>query len=113
MANLDAVKIKKGKVGANKLNNDRRVSAIIVGSPVIPTLAFKETVTLFGLYDAELKGITADFDKTNNVNVYRHVREFYRMAGEGIPLNIMVVAQTETMQSIVQDANGDMIKRLN
>lgn len=96
MANLDAVKTNKGMIGANKLNNDRRVSAIIVGSPAIPNLAFKETVTLYGLYDAELNGITPAFDLANNVNVYRHVREFYRMAGEGVPLNFMAVAQTES-----------------
>lgn len=112
MANLDAVKIKKGKVGANRLDNDRRVSAIIVGTPPIPTLAFKETVTFYGLYDAEQNGITAVFDLDNNVNVYRHVREFYRMAGEGVPLNFMAVAQTETLQTIAQDAAGDKLKRL-
>lgn len=112
MSNLDAVKIKKGKVGANRLDNDRRVSAIIVGSPVIPALAFKKTVTFYGLYDAEQNGITADFDKANNVNVYRHVREFYRMAGEGIPLNFMAVSQTETLKTIAQDTAGDKLKRL-
>jgi hypothetical protein len=112
MANLDAVKINKGKVGANRLNNDRRVSAIIVGSPAIPTLAFKETVQFFGLYDAEQNGINAAFDIENNVNVYRHIREFYRMAGEGVPLNFMAVAQTETLQSIAQDVAGDKLKRL-
>jgi hypothetical protein len=112
MANLDAVKINKGKVGANRLDNDRRVSAIIVGSPPIPALVFKETVQFFGLYDAEQYGINADFDKTNNVNVYRHIREFYRMAGEGVPLNFMAVAQTETLQSIAQDTAGDKLKRL-
>lgn len=112
MANLDAVKIKKGKVGANRLDNDRRVSAIIVGSPPIPTLAFKETVQLFGLYDAEQNGITAAFDKDNNVNVYRHVREFYRNAGEGVPLNFMAVSQTETLKTIAQDTAGDKLKRL-
>lgn len=112
MANLDAVKIKKGKVGANRLDNDRRVSAIIVASPVIPALAFKETVTFYGLYDAEQNGITAEFDETNNVNVYRHVREFYRLAGEGIPLNFMAVSQTETLKTIAQDTAGDKLKRL-
>lgn len=112
MANLDAAKIKKGKVGANRLDNDRRVSAIIVGSPVIPALAFKKTVQFYGVYDAEQNGITAEFDKTNNVNVYRHVREFYRMAGEGVPLNFMAVAQTETLQSIAEDIAGDKLKRL-
>jgi hypothetical protein len=112
MANLKAVDIKKGKVGANRLDNNRRVSGIIVSSPVIPTLAFKKTVQFYGLYDAEINGITAEFDKDNNVNVYRHIREFYRMAGEGVPLNFMAVAQTETMQSIAQDVTGDKVKRL-
>ncbi|OWP76843.1 DUF2586 family protein [Flavobacterium oreochromis] len=112
MANLDAVKIKKGKIGANKLNNDRRVSAIIVGSPVIPTLPYKKTVALYGLYDAEQNGITAQFDKDNNVNVYRHVREFYRMAGEGTLLNFMAVPQTETLKTITTDTAGDKLKRL-
>lgn len=112
MANLDAVNIKKGKVGANKLDNTRRVSALIVGSPVLPLLAFKETVQFYGLYDAAQYGITEAFDKDNNVNVYRHVREFYRNAGEGVELNFMAVAQTETITTIAQDATGDMWKRL-
>ena len=112
MANLKAVDIKKGKVGANKLDNTRRVSAIIVGSPVLPLLAYKKTVQLYGLYDAAQYGITEAFDKDNNVNVYRHVREFYRNAGEGVELNFMAVAQTETITTIAQDVTGDMWKRL-
>lgn len=112
MANLDAVNIKKGKVGANKLDNTRRVSALIVGSPVLPLLAFKETVRFYGLFDAAQYGINEAFDKDNNVNVYRHVREFYRMAGEGVELNFMAVAQTETITTIAQDVAGDMWKRL-
>lgn len=112
MSNLDAVKISKGKVGANRTNNDRRVSGLIVSSPVVAELAFKKAVKLYGLYDAEQYGITAEFDETNNVNVYRHVREFYRMAGEGVELNFMLVEQTETLTSITEDANGDMAKLL-
>lgn len=112
MANLDAVKIKKGKVGANRRNNDRRVSGLIVSSPVSPDLAFKEAVKLYGLFDAEQYGITAAFDTTNNVNVYRHIREFYRMAGEGVELNFMIVAQAETLQSICEDTAGDKFKFL-
>lgn len=112
MANLNAVNTKKGKVGANRLNNDRRVSAIIMGSPVLPDLAFKETVQLYGLFDAAQYGITEAFDQDNNVNVYRHVREFYRMAGEGVLLNFMAVPQSETLITICTDATGDMMKRL-
>lgn len=112
MSNLDAVKISKGKVGANRTNNDRRVSGLIVSSPVVAELAFKKAVKLYGLYDAEQYGITAEFDEANNVNVYRHIREFYRMAGEGVELNFMIVAQAETLTSIVEDLAGDMAKLL-
>ncbi len=112
MANLKAVDTKKGKVGANRRNNDRRVSALVVSSPVNALLDFKKTVKLYGLFDAEQYGITEKFDKDNNVNVYRHVREFYRMAGEGILLNLMLVAQTETLVTIVEDTTGDKLKRL-
>lgn len=112
MANLDAVNIKKGKVGANKLDDTRKVSGMVISSPVLPLLAFKTTVQLYGMFDAAQYGITAAFDKTNNVNVYRHVREFYRMAGEGVELNLMIVAQTETLKSITQDTTGDKLKQL-
>ncbi len=112
MANLDAVNIKKGKIGANRLDNTRSVSALVVSSPVLPLLDFKKTVQLYGLFDAEQYGIVEAFDTTNNVNVYRHIREFYRMAGEGTELNFMVVAQSETLQTITEDTAGDKLKRL-
>jgi hypothetical protein len=112
MANLDAVKTQKGKVGANRLNNDRRVSGLIVSSPVNTLLAFKKTVKIYGLFDAEQYGITPTFDVTNNVNVYRHVREFYRGVGEGVELNLMIVPQTETLVTIVEDTANDKLKQL-
>lgn len=112
MANLDAVDIKKGKVGANRNNNNRKVSGLVVSSPVLPLLPFKKTVELYGLFDAAQYGITEAFDTENNVNVYRHIREFYRMAGEGVKLNFMTVSQDESLQTILEDSDGDMIKRL-
>jgi hypothetical protein len=112
MSNLNGVSISKGKVGANRFNNDRAVSGLIVESPVNALLSFKQTVKLYGLYDAEQYGITAEFDATNNVNVYRHVREFFRMAGEGTELNFMIVAQDTTLTAICEDTAGDMAKRL-
>jgi hypothetical protein len=112
MADLKAVNIKKGKVGANRRNNDRRVSGLVVSSPVNELLPFKKTVQLYGLYDAEQYGITAAFDIANNVNVFRHVREFYRGVGEGVELSLMIVAQAETLQTIAEDTAGDKLKRL-
>ncbi len=112
MANLKAVDIKKGKVGANKLDNTRRVSGLIISSAPITELPFKKTVQLYGLYDAAQYGITQAFDTTQNVNVFRHVREFFRMAGEGVELNLMIVERSETLVSITQDATSTMLKSL-
>jgi hypothetical protein len=80
--------------------------------PALPLLPFKQTVKFFGLFDAEQYGITAAFDAANNVNVYRHIREFYRMAGEGVPLHFMAVARTATLQTIAGDIAGDTLQRL-
>lgn len=112
MANLNAVDIKKGNVGANRNNNNRKVSGLVVSSPSLPLLPYKKTVELYGLFDAAQYGITEAFDRDNNVNVYRHIREFYRMAGEGVKLNLMVVSQDELLETIFEDSNSDMIKRL-
>jgi hypothetical protein len=112
MANLDAVKISKGKTGANRRNNDRRVSALIASSPVTPLLDHNVTVQLYGLFDAEQWGVAQAFDTANNVNVYRHVREFYRMAGEGTELNFMIVPVAETLQTICDDTAGNKLKKL-
>lgn len=112
MSNLNGATISKGKIGANRVNNDRRISGLVVSSPVNALLAFKTPVKIYGLYDAEQYGLTADFDTINKVNVYRHIREFFRMAGEGTELNFMLVPQTETLTTIVTDATADMAKRL-
>lgn len=104
MANLDAVRIRKGKVGANRAKNDRSVSGLIISSPVIDGLDFNKAVKLYSLYDADQYGINQEFDAVNNVNVYRHIREFYRMAGEGVELNLMIEEQSKSLTSILEDA---------
>ncbi|MDZ4147870.1 MAG: DUF2586 family protein [Flavobacteriaceae bacterium] len=112
MSNLNGVSIQKGKVGANRLNNDRAVSALIVSSPANAQLPFKQAVKIYSLFDAETYGITAEADLSSNTHVYRHVREFFRMAGEGTELNLMIVPQAETLLTITTDAAGDIVKAL-
>lgn len=112
MANLDAVRIRKGRVGANRRTNDRAVSGLIISSPVNAELPFKKAVQLYDLEDAGVYGITPEFDQTNNVNVYRHVREFFRMAGEGTELHLMLVKQETLLAAIAEDTNADMAKQL-
>lgn len=105
MANLDAVKINKGKLGANRNQADRSVSGLIISGPKPDSLEFGKTVKLYNLDDAEAYGINADFDEANNVNVFRHLSEFFRMAGPGTELNLMMVKDSETLESICEDSD--------
>lgn len=102
MSNLNGVTTKKGKIGANRSNNKRAVSALVISSVVLTDLAFNTPVTVYSTDDLITYGLDAEFDKTNNVNVYRHVSEFYRMAGSGTELHLMLVPQTETLKTLVQ-----------
>ncbi|WP_413534069.1 DUF2586 family protein [Empedobacter brevis] len=102
MSNLNGVTTKKGKVGANRSNNKRAVSALVISSVVLANLAFNTPVTVYSTDDLITYGLDAEFDKTNNVNVYRHVSEFYRMSGSGTELHLMLVSQTETLKTLVQ-----------
>ncbi|WP_312310958.1 DUF2586 family protein [Empedobacter brevis] len=102
MSNLNGVTTKKGRIGANRTGNKRAVSAIVIGSGILANLAFNTPVTVYSTDDLITYGLDAEFDKTNNVNVYRHVSEFYRMAGSGTELHLMLVPQTETLKTLVQ-----------
>lgn len=96
MANLKGVDIKKGRLGSNTLGGSDAISGIIIGCVASPKLAFESPAVVFNMRDVEQFGITDEFDKTNNVNAYRHLSEFYRMSGEGNKLHLMLVAQETT-----------------
>lgn len=102
MANLKGVNIQKGRLGANRLGTADTISGIIISSPATPQLALDVPKTIFTLRDAENLGITQKFDDDNAVNVYRHISEFYRNAGEGMELHLMLVAQATTMSEICE-----------
>ena len=104
MANLQGIEVKKGKIGANTIAGGTGISGLVISAPAPSGLQHLKTSELRNLVDAENLGITPKFDKDNNVNAYRHIREFFRMAGEGQKLFVMFVAQTVTMVQICEDA---------
>lgn len=113
MSNLNAATFKKGKTGANRNTNKRKVSALIVSCAVAPAaLAYNTPVTFYSPDDAILKGISKAFDTANNAHVFRHVSEFYRQAGNGVQLNFMLVPHTQSISSICEDLTTTMAKRL-
>ncbi|CAA0144740.1 conserved hypothetical protein [Tenacibaculum maritimum] len=100
MADLNGVNIAKGKLGANLLGASDTISGIVIGSVAAPSLALNTPRVVYNLKDVEKLGITPQFDIDNKVHVFRHLSEFYRNAGEGIELYLMLVAQTTTISTI-------------
>lgn len=104
MSDLNGVNIKRGKVGANRLGSDDVISGIIITTPAAANLGFNVPVTVYNTSDVEDLGITKEFDKTNNVHVYEHLSEFYRLAGNGTELHLMIAEQAQTMVTLLDVA---------
>lgn len=109
MANLKGVNIQKGKIGANRLSGNDPISGLVISAPATSKLAVDKPVTVYNLKDVTALGITADFDKANNVNAYRHCSEFYAMAGEGTPLHLLLVAQSTSMAEIAETKSKTLL----
>ncbi|SNA83368.1 conserved hypothetical protein [Flavobacterium psychrophilum] len=102
MANLNGVFIKKGRLGANTLTKNDGVSALIIGCPATTQLVHGIVKTLYNSVDVVNAGFTATSDSTS-VNAYRHLLEFYRTAGEGQKLQLMIVPQDTTITEILEN----------
>lgn len=112
MASLSGVDIKKGKIGANALAIGDGVSGLVAASVAASNLALGTVKVIYNLVDAENLGLTPEYDDTNNVNVYRHISEFYRIGGEGIKLYVLLVPQATTLVEICEDTNSEFAKKL-
>lgn len=102
MANLKGVDIQKGQLGPNRIANDDAISGIIIGAVAAENLALDVPTTVYNLYDVENLGITAAFDKANNLVCFQHLYEFYQEAGNGTPLHIMLVARAKSMSESLE-----------
>lgn len=81
------------------------VAGMVLSSSVAPAdLAFAKAVKINSLAEAETKGITAAWQTANNTLAHTHIKEFYDTAGNGAPLWIMIVIDTETMEQIADKA---------
>ena len=122
---LDSVKISKGVVGPNLLNNDDAVCGLIMhGVAVTGKIDLLEAKQIFKLKDAEELGLDAAYDVANDVQVYYHIKEFYRMVKkvanrDSNPLFIMLVSNAVTtgnldvtMTNMVEDTGTTMAKKL-
>ncbi|RWW91858.1 DUF2586 family protein [Flavobacterium cerinum] len=101
MSDISGVNIKKGRIGANTINKSDGISAIIIAGTATAGLAHGLVRSLMNSNDIQALGFTAAVDTTNNQHAYRHLKEFYRMAGEGQKLYLMIVPVATTMADIL------------
>ncbi len=107
------VTIKKGRPGVSVLGGASSTSGLIMnGVAVADKIALGEVKELYSPEDAEALGLDADYDALNKVRVFYHIKEFFRMAGKGRKLYIMLVAQSVTLTDMATDAAGAIAKKL-
>ncbi len=81
---------------------------------VVGKFVLGDCYKLQGLRDAKALGIDEDYDNTNNVLVYYHIKEYYEMVAldSNTPLYIMGVAQSVAFGDMIEDTTSIYGKKL-
>ena len=87
------------------------VAALIATGIATGSIALGESKKITSVEEAEALGLTAAYDTTNTANVGKCINDFYKEAGTGSVLWIAVVAKTNLMAAIVNEANT-LLKKL-
>lgn len=106
MGTLRGINISEGRIGANVAGDGREFGLIGNGVAVVGAgkAALAAHYALRRVSDAVALGIDAAYDTANSVNIYRHISEFYRRAGEGKKLHLMLLAQTVMIDEMTDAA---------
>lgn len=101
---LRGVSISQGAIGINVAGDNREFGLILNGVNIADKLQYDRSYRLRRIQDAEAIGITPEYDQTHNIHVYRHIAEFYRIAGAGRVLNILIVDQQTAIKDMISSA---------
>lgn len=80
---------------------------------VVTVIGQSEPKQIFGTSDAKDLGIDAKYDTDNDTDAFRQISDFYKSAGEGAELWIMLLASTITMEDACDVSNDYASKLLN
>ncbi len=122
---LKGVNIQRGAIGASVLGNSDAICGLLATGVAVEAnaetgvlaLALGKTVKLTSLQDAAGYGITALYDTDNELSVFRHVSEYFRIAGEGSELYLMLYPQEVAhsaafgatyAKQMISDADGEI-----
>lgn len=99
---LRGANIQRGKTGASIGGGQTGTSALLAtGLAVADGLQYGVAYELYNPEDAEKLGINRDYDNNQNLRIFRHVEEFYRKAGKGTKLVLLVAPQATTMSELI------------
>ncbi len=98
---LRGVNISEGNIGINVSGDTREFGLIGNGVEIPLQLKLNTAYQLRRIEDAKAIGITQEYDQVNNVNIHRHISEFYRIAGAGRILNILLVSQETPIKDMI------------
>lgn len=83
------------------------VAGIIVSGTAAPSVTWGLGVAkqFFSIDEVKDAGLNPKYDTDNTTNAYAQVADFYKVAGDGAELWVMVVAKTEEMKDICDAAS--------
>jgi len=99
---MTGVEITKGQVGASIIGAADSTSGLIASAIAnAGKLEYGEVYLIANAKMAEDLGVTEEYDTTNKVRLYHHISEFFRMAGDGTKLYLMIVEQSKTRRDML------------
>ncbi len=98
--------VKNGGLGGVTALKDG-IAGMIVSGTAAPSVDWALGVPkqFFSIDEVKDAGLNAEYDTANTTNAYKQVSDFYKVAGDGAELWVMVAAKTETMEDICDAAN--------
>jgi hypothetical protein len=97
-----AITLGNGNLGTSVATDDG-VAGLVLTGIATGSLALNTPKLIFSLSDAISLGILAT---GTNISAYRHIKEFYDLAGDGAQLYIMLVADTVTLTQMADITNA-------
>jgi len=97
--------LSKGAVGVSTSDSEDNICMLLVNADDTEdglTFTNGKVYPLTKLKDAESLGITEINDKNKNVRLWRHVSEFYRVAGEGTKLYLLIAENDKTPKQMIE-----------
>jgi len=102
-----------GGLGRRNPSKDMVSGLLANGVAVVGGVQLGQVYKLESVNDATQLGIDANYDATNQVLVYEHIKEFFRINPDGV-LYIMLLAQNISYKDMLDPVNsGNGLKLLN